>query len=146
MTPTPVPRLRQRSGTAGLRVLSVFMALALFLFVRGERRVAESVTVPVRVLTPDGLSPAAPLPGQVTLALAGPWSRLRALSGSDLGPVIVDLSRSGPGVASWFIHPESIHVPGGVRVESIYPSQGTVELLVPSAPRASLLAPARSAP
>jgi hypothetical protein len=42
--------------------------------------------------------------------------------------VTLDLSQTGPGVASWYVRPESLRLPSGVRVESLYPSQGTVSL------------------
>ncbi len=113
----------------GLRLLSVAVALALFLVVRGERRVSASFAVPLATRLPAGVIPATPLPERLTVALSGPWARLRAIDAGDLGPVTVDLSRTGPGVATWFVRPDSLHVPSGVRVESLHPSQGTVDLL-----------------
>jgi hypothetical protein len=62
------------------------------------------------------------------VSLSGPWARLRSLDAGDVGPVTIDLSRTGAGVASWFVRPESLRLPPGVRVESLYPSQGTVQL------------------
>ena len=44
------------------------------------------------------------------------------------GGITIDLSRTGPGIASWFVRPESLRLPAGVRVESLYPSQGAVQL------------------
>ena len=35
------------------------------------------------------------------------------------------LPRPGTALASWFVRPESLRLPAGVRVESLYPSQGT---------------------
>jgi hypothetical protein len=111
-----------------LKLLSLAMAAALLFVIRGERRVSYILTVPIAAKLPHGLEPANPLPASLQVSVAGPWSRLRALDANDVGPVTIDLSRTGPGVASWFVRPESLHLPAGVRVESLYPSQGTVEL------------------
>ena len=117
----------QRSDL-GLRLLSIAMAAALLIVVHGERRVSYTFSVPLEARLPAGLEPSVPLPGSLRVSVSGPWARLRSLEGSDLGPVTIDLSRTGLGVASWFVRPESLHLPSGVRVESLYPSQGTVEL------------------
>jgi hypothetical protein len=111
-----------------LKLLSLAMALALLVVVRGERRVSYTVSVPLEARLPRGLEPVDPLPDHLRVSISGPWARLRSLDGADLGPVTIDLSRTGAGVASWFVRPESLHLPPGVRVESLYPSQGTVEL------------------
>lgn len=115
-------------SSLGLRLLSIGVAVALFLYVRGERNVDRRFSVPIEVQLPAGISPAAALPAKLAVSVSGPWARLRSLEGSELGPVTLDLSQTGPGVAAWFVRPESLRLPPGVRVESIYPSQGTVEL------------------
>ena len=117
-----------RRSELGLRLLSVAMAVALLFVVHGERRVSYSFTVPIEAKLPQGIEPTTPLPGRLRVSVSGPWARLRALDGSELGPVTIDLSRTGPGAASWYVRPESLHLPAGVRVESLYPSQGTVHL------------------
>jgi len=104
------------------------MAMALLFVVHGERRVSWAFTVPIEAKLPSGLEPASPLPPSLRVSVSGPWASLRSLDGSELGPITIDLSRTGPGVASWFVRPESLRLPSGVRVESLYPSQGTVEL------------------
>jgi hypothetical protein len=109
-------------------LLSLGLALALLVVVHGERRVTYALSVPFEARLPAGLEPATPLPNSLRVALSGPWARLRTLDAGDLGPVIVDLSRTGPGVASWSVRPESIHLPPGVQVQSIHPAQGMVEL------------------
>ncbi len=112
----------------GLRLLAVVFAAALLFVVHGERRVSYSYRVPLEARLPNGIEPTAPLPAHLRVSVSGPWSRLRSLEASDLGPVTIDLSRVGPGVASWYVRPESLHLPASVRVESLYPSQGTVHL------------------
>jgi hypothetical protein len=123
MRRTTVPRSELK-----LKLLSLAMAAALLVVVRGERRVSHTISVPLEARLPRGLEPVDPLPERLRVSVSGPWARLRALDGSDVGPITIDLSRTGPGVASWFVRPESLHLPSGLRVESLYPSQGTVEL------------------
>jgi hypothetical protein len=117
-----------RRSDLRLKLLSFGLAAALLVVVRGERRSALILSVPLEARLPAGLEPAAPLPSQLRVAIAGPWARLRALDEGDLGRVTIDLSQTGPGVASWYVRPESLHLPSGVQVESVYPSQGTVVL------------------
>ncbi len=117
-----------RRSDAGLRLLSVAMAAALLFVVHGERRVSYAFSVPLEARLPSGLETSTPLPPSLHVSVSGPWSRLRSLDGTGLGPVTIDLSRTGPGMATWFVRPESLHLPQGVRVESLYPSQGTVQL------------------
>ncbi len=117
-----------RQSDLGLRLLAVAMAAALLFVVHGERRVSYTFSVPLEARLPAGLEPSVPLPGNLRVSVSGPWARLRSLDGADLGPVTIDLSRTGPGIASWYVRPESLHLPSGVRVESLYPSQGTVDL------------------
>ena len=117
-----------RPSDLRLKLLSLAMAAALLFVIRGERRVAYTVTIPAAAKLPRGLEATDPLPETLRVSLAGPWSRLRALDANDVGPITIDLSRTGPGRASWFVRPESLHLPAGVHVESLYPSQGTVEL------------------
>jgi hypothetical protein len=117
-----------RQSDLALRLLAVAMAAALLFVVHGERRVSYSFRVPLEARLPAGFEPATPLPPTLHVSVSGPWSRLRSLDGPDLGPVTIDLSRTGPGVAAWYVRPESLHLPAEVRVESLYPSQGTVDL------------------
>ncbi len=113
----------------GLRLLSLVIAVVLFLVVRGERQVGQRFTVPLEARLPVGIVAASPLPPSLTISVFGPWARVRSLRGADIGPVMLDLSSNGPGTTSWFVRAESFHLPTGVHVESIYPSQGSIELL-----------------
>jgi hypothetical protein len=114
-----------------LRLVALAIAIGLFVVVHGERRVTLTFTVPLAPRLGAGLAAADPLPADVSVTVSGPWSRLRAVDGEDLGPAVIDLTRAGPGSVPWVVRPEALHLPRGVRVESIYPAQGTVELRHP---------------
>jgi len=133
----PAPRrdggrpLTMRSAELGLRVLSVALAFALMVVVHGERRITATFVVPVEAQLPPSLEPAAALPASLRVSVAGPWARLRSLRASDLGPITIDVSRTSPETATWSVSPESLHLPTGLQLESLYPSQGTVGLSRP---------------
>ena len=116
-----------------LKLLSLAMALALLVVIRGKRRVPYALVVPVEVRLPEGVALASPLPATLRVSVSGPWARLRSLEPADVGPVAIDLSRTSPGAASWFARPETLRLPAGVHVESMSPAQGAVELR-PDAP------------
>ncbi len=123
-----------RGSDAWLRLVSVVVAVGLLLVVRGERQVTLALTVPVSPRLPPALAPAGALPAEVTVTVSGAWARLRTLDGAGLGPAVLDLTRAGPGSAQWTVRPEALHVPRGVRVDSVYPVQGAVELVRPGGP------------
>jgi hypothetical protein len=120
-----------RSSDVLLRLVAVAVAVGLFLVVRGERQVTLTLDVPLAARLPPAAVAAGPLPAEVSVTVSGPWSRLRAIDGEDLGPAVVDLTRAGAGAVPWVVRPEALHLPRGVRVDSIYPAQGTVELSRP---------------
>ncbi len=120
-----------RRSELALALLAVAIAVGLLLVVRGEKRVTTSYTVAVRARLPAELRPAGPLPTEVTVSVSGPWARLRTLDPAALGPLRLDLSRATPGVATWYVKPETLHLPRGVRVDALHPAQGSVELRRP---------------
>ncbi len=123
-----------RSSDVLLRLLALAIAVVLVVVVRGERQVTVTFAVPIAARLGPALAVTGALPDDVSVTVSGPWSRLRTIAGADLGPALVDLTRAGPGPAPWSIRPEALHLPHGVRVESIYPAQGTVDLAAPSRP------------
>lgn len=117
-----------RRSDLALRVLALAIALALFVIVRGERRVSVVYVVPAEAVLPARTAPASPLPAEVAVAINAPWSGLRMLEAEELGAVRIDLSRSSPGPAAWHVRTDGLRLPRGARVDSLTPAQGTVEL------------------
>lgn len=112
-----------------LRCLALAIALGVLVVVHGEKQASVIVTLPVIPSLPAGLAPAAPLPGEVRVAISGPWARLRTLDAGDLGPVPLEVGAARPGAVSWYVRPEALHLPRGLRVDGTHPSQGMVELV-----------------
>ena len=117
-----------RRSDLGLKLLSLALGAALLVVVRGERRVTVAVSVPLEVRLPRGIEAVSAVPPELRVSLSGEWAQLRTLDASEIGPLTVGVSRASPGVATWYARTESLHLPAGVRVESVYPSQGTVDL------------------
>ncbi len=111
-----------------LWLVSLGIAVALLVLVRGERRVTVAYAVSVEAELPAGTTATSPLPDEVTVVVSGPWARLRVLDAEAIGPVRLDVARGGRGLVAWHARPEALHVPAGARVESLSPAQGTVEL------------------
>lgn len=116
-----------RRSDVALAFLAVVSAVALFLVVRGERRVTATYAVPVEAALPRGLAPDPALPSEVSVAISGPWARLRTLDPSALA-LRAELSRAAPGAATWYLRSDALHLPRGLRVDAIHPAQGSVEL------------------
>ena len=120
-----------RRSDLRLRLLALGIAVALVILVHGEKRAALTFALPVAVSLPAGVAPAAPLPAALSVTVSGPWARLRNLAPAALGPIPLELSlsRGSAGAGSWYARPELLHVPRGLRVDAVHPSQGAVELL-----------------
>lgn len=120
-----------RRSDPALAAISLGIAVALLLLVHGEKRMSVTYGVPVTTAVPGALEPVGPLPSEATVTVSGPWAHLRGLSPGSLGTLRAELSRSTPGLAAWYVKPDSLHLPRGVRVDAIHPSQGSVELRRP---------------
>lgn len=120
----------RRSDLARM-ALSVGIAVALLLLVHGEKRYSVTYSVPVVTAVPGSLEASGPLPSEATVSVSGPWALLRGLQPRSLGPLRAELSRSTPGMATWYVKPDTLRLPRGVRVDAIHPSQGSVDLRRP---------------
>ncbi|ABS26537.1 hypothetical protein [Anaeromyxobacter sp. Fw109-5] len=117
-----------RRSDLALGFLAVAIAAALFVVVRGERRVTAVYTVPVEAVLAPRVPKVEGLPTEVTVAVNGQWARLRVLDPASLGPVRIDVTRGGAAAVAWHARAEALHLPLGLRVESITPAQGTIDL------------------
>jgi YbbR domain-containing protein len=103
-----------------IKILSMVLAVTLFVLVRSDKDAASSAYVKViytlpedRVLVSDPVS-------EVKVSVRGPWTRLQHLDRS-IDPVRMDLTRvKSPDVR---IDEDLIKLPAGVRVASIVPSE-----------------------
>jgi YbbR domain-containing protein len=107
-----------------IKVLSMVLAVTLFVLVRNDKDATSGAYVKIiytlpedRVLVSDPVS-------EIKVSVRGPWTKLQHLDRS-LEPIRIDLTRvHTPDVR---IDEDAIKVPAGVRVSSIVPSEVHVE-------------------
>jgi YbbR domain-containing protein len=107
-----------------IKVLSMVLAVTLFVLVRNDKDATSGAYVKViytlpedRVLVSDPVS-------EIKVSVRGPWTKLQHLDRS-LEPIHIDLTRvKTPDVR---IDEDAIKVPMGVRVASVVPSEVHVE-------------------
>ncbi|AKU91631.1 YbbR-like domain-containing protein [Vulgatibacter incomptus] len=112
----------------GLKLFSLVLGLVIFLAVRNEQEVTTSVAVRLMLREPDGLINTGEVPSEVTVRVAGPSGRVRALDPTALGPVVLDLSTFERGVSLVRIREEQLGVPPDLKVVAISPSAVSLKL------------------
>ena len=107
-----------------LKILSLVLAVTLFVLVRNDKDATSGAYVKVIYTLPeDRVLVSDPVP-EVKVSVRGPWTKLQHLDRS-LEPLHIDLTRvHTPEVR---IDEDMIKVPAGVRVSSIVPSEVHVE-------------------
>jgi YbbR domain-containing protein len=110
----------------GLKLLSVGLAVLLWLAVAGEQTVERSVRVSLVLQRfPDGLELQSEPPSTVDVRVRGQASALASLTGADIVAAL-DLSNVGPGRHIFPLTPETIQAPYDVEVEQVIPSSLTL--------------------
>lgn len=110
----------------GWKLLSLLIAVALWLAVAREPEVATSLSVPVEFKNMrDDLDTTGSLPDQVRLELRGPSGRLTRDNLSTVA-VVLDLSDARPGDRTYSIRGRNLNLPAGVTFYQAVPSQLTL--------------------
>lgn len=120
---------QDQGGTWGLRLLSLAIALALWLAIAVDQREARgqrAVTASVTYNSPEELVLLEPIQ-QLQVLLSGPESQISTLDPRQVS-VRVDLSNSRPGVHTLSLGADDVSLPPNLRVESITPNQMRVEI------------------
>lgn len=118
--------MRFITGNLGWKLLSLLLAIALWIAVAREPELATSIAVPVEFKSlPDDLDIGSNVPERVHLELRGPSGRLSRDSLSDLA-VILDLRDAHPGERTYNIRAAHINLPAGVTFYRALPSQLTL--------------------
>jgi YbbR domain-containing protein len=107
-----------------IKILSMVLAVTLFVLVRNDKDATSGAYVKVIYTLPeDRVLVSDPVP-EIKVSVRGPWTKLQHLDRS-LEPIRIDLtSVHTPEVR---IDEDKIKLPAGVRVESIVPSEVHVE-------------------
>ena len=105
----------------GLKLLSVGLAVLLWLFVSGEDVVERGLRVPLEFQQfPGGLELMGEAPSNVDVRVRGASSALSQLGAGDIVAQI-DLKSAGPGRRLYQLTPEQVRVPYGVQVVQVTP-------------------------
>src|SRR5947209_15833924 len=106
----------------GLKLLSFAFALGLYAFIHSAQEAQRTLPVDVVATPPPETAHRVlltPLPPVVRVTVRGPRTILDEMKADDLGTFQLDL-RTGKGDHLDF-DPSAVHVPPGVRIESIDP-------------------------
>lgn len=110
----------------GWKLLSLAIAIALWISVAREPEVATSVSVPVEFKNPpNSLDVEGNLPDRVRIEVRGPSGRLTRDDLSSVA-VVLDLSEAEPGERTYSIRARDLNLPSGVTFDKAAPSQITL--------------------
>jgi YbbR domain-containing protein len=110
----------------GWKLLSLAIAVALWIAVAREPEVATSVSVPVEFKSPpNNLDVEGNLPDRVRIEVRGPSGRLTRDDLSSVA-VVLDLSDAEPGERTYSIRSRDLNLPSGVTFDRAAPSQVTL--------------------
>jgi YbbR domain-containing protein len=111
-----------------LKLVSLLVALILWVVVLGSRDVEVSKEVPIEVITSPDLVIANEVPEKITFRLSGPKAFLRAVLDRREDPIQVNLVGARAGLLTHRFFSDNIRVPIGVKVLSLSPSSLAVKL------------------
>lgn len=112
----------------GTKLISLIIAVVLWIVVLGSRNVEVTKDVPLEVVTSSELIPANEVPEYVTFRLSGPKAFLRAIRDRREEPIRINLTQVKPGLVTYRFSSENIHVPIGVKVLMFHPAAILIKL------------------
>jgi len=113
----------------GTKLISIVIALVLWVIVLGSRNDEIVKEVPLEVVTPSDIVPSNEIPDRVAFRLTGPKAFLRAISDRREEPIRVNLANAKPGLVTYKFMLDNIgHMPIGVKVISISPAVIPIKL------------------
>jgi YbbR domain-containing protein len=114
--------LRRLFRHLGLKVLSVVLALVLWVSVAGQKHAERALRVPVEFQNiPESLELIGDTLAFADVRVRGAASALSQLRAADL-VVLVNLSTARPGRRMFHLTPEQVAAPTGVRVQHVVPA------------------------
>jgi YbbR domain-containing protein len=128
-------------GNAWLKLLSIGLALMLWMVVSGEEKVERGLRVPLELTqVPAGLELLGDIPATVDVRVRGASGTLSRVGAGDVVAVL-DLHTAQPGRRLFPLTPEQVRVPFGVEIVQVQPSALTMAF-EPSASRQLPVVPA----
>jgi YbbR domain-containing protein len=124
----------------GLKLLSVALAVLLWMVIAGEQTVERGLRVPLELQQfPAGVELLGEVPTTADVRVRGASGTLSRVATGDIVAVL-DLRGAGPGRRLFHLTPEQVHAPVGVEVVQVTPStvamafENTASRSVPIAP------------
>lgn len=114
-----------------VKLISIVIAIVLWLLVFGSRNDQMQISVPIRVLTHPDVAIANrenEIPDEIQFLLTGPKAFLRGVLDRPRSPIVVDLANSKPGLVTYRFFSDNISLPIGVKVLSIEPTTIFIKL------------------
>ena len=111
-----------------LKLFSLGTALVLFLFVSLENATPIDVDFPLEYRVGDDIMVIGDVPTLLRATLKGPGTAFRSFDVADMDPVVVDLTRAGPGTVRHSIDLNKLSAPAGMQVLAVQPSELQVQL------------------
>jgi YbbR domain-containing protein len=116
------------SSNLGTKVISVVIAIVLWVVVLGSRNVEVTKDIPLEIITPSDLVASNEVPERITFKLAGPKAFLRAILDRREEPIRVNLSGAKAGLVTYRFFADNIRLPIGVKVMSVNPTAILIKL------------------
>jgi YbbR domain-containing protein len=112
----------------GLKLLSVFLALVLWFFVRGDPGAERIITVPLEIRIPTAMEITSERPTSVDVTVRG--NTTNSWFGQSVPTCIVNLENAGEGLHSITLGPQNVRIPGasGLEVIKINPPRISLSL------------------
>ncbi len=106
----------------GLKVLSILIAITLWVVVFGSRTIEITKEIPFEVVMSDDQVLVDPVPEKIVIRMTGPKAFLRTVSTRLEEPIRANIKNLKTGVFTHRIYSDSIKLPLGVKVQSINPN------------------------
>ncbi len=112
----------------GTKLVSIAIAIVLWLVVLESRNFEVSKDIPLEIVTPADIVPANDIPDHISFRLSGPKAFLRAVLDRPEEPIRVNLAGAKPALVTYRFFSDNIRVPIGVKVLSINPTAILIKL------------------
>ncbi len=116
------------TSNLGTKLISVAIAVVLWMIVLGSRNVEAIKEIPLEIITPTDVVASNEVPDRIAFRLSGPKAFLRTVLDRKEEPLRVNLAGAKPGVVTYRFLSDNIRLPISVKVMSINPASVVLKL------------------
>ncbi|MCM0606091.1 MAG: hypothetical protein KA715_08375 [Xanthomonadaceae bacterium] len=116
------------TDNAGTKLVSILIAVILWIVVLGSRTVEVTKEVPIEIVTNEDVMVSNELPDRVAFRISGPKAFIRTILDRRDPPIRINLQGAKPGAVTYRLFSDSLRVPIGVKVLSVNPNALVVNL------------------